>query len=510
MPSSRATDHARKNSPHGSGDAVVWNVDQLNRLLAVARALDGLVDQIPARLWWNAFLLVLLDTALTFRDLLACDGRVYDRTSGQLAVGLIVYQLDPRAAAAVNALLDEAASRPQRRLFPCPWNRPTLAYRFADLVSAAGVQRPARLEHLRQTARRMPELVSTLDLSLVRRVRVPVRTPLVQPRARRQLPVVDAPPGTLLRFAVDYPDLKLELKFETAYLYVIVARMFTDWCLEQRRQGLLPDDGHPPVWLRTLNVELVLRWLKSLDSAPTTVNSHRGTILTLWRRAAATRDKTTGKRLAPRAPTILDLPKRRIPKNNPVSWTPEELQRLLEACEQLTGYLQHWPSIKRSEYWFSLVLFLYESGARIGAAAAVRPADVDLDYALVSLRSADAKTLLEQPIRISSHCVKAIQAILDPERPTVWPTGAYRHDLYKTLKSLLKQAKLPTDRKSKFHRIRRTTATQAALHGSMELAQRQLGHTSVSMTLKYIDARIIRPAQAIDVLPSVVSSKGAP
>lgn len=70
MASSREQ-HARKDVPHGIGDSELWTINHLNRLLAMARAVNGMIGTTPARLWWNAFLLVLLDTALAFRELLA-------------------------------------------------------------------------------------------------------------------------------------------------------------------------------------------------------------------------------------------------------------------------------------------------------------------------------------------------------------------------------------------------------------------------------------------------------
>lgn len=303
-------------------------------------------------------------------------------------------------------------------------------------------------------------------------------------------------PGTLLRFALDYPAKKLERSSGTADLYIMVARLFTEYVIDLIESGQLPDDGNEPVWLASLNAPLVLCWLKSLGDAgrsPTTVNSHRGSLVTLWTAAAR-------KHLAPPVPDHEDLPKRRVPTNCPNSWRPEELVRLLDVCNAIPGRMRNCPALSRRDFWLSLILFLYESGARIGAAMAVTPADVDVEQCLVTLKSITAKTKTEQPIRVSATTLAAIQAILDPQRPKIWPCGKYRHGLYDRLKELLNAAGLPTDRLSKFHRIRRTNATQTALHGSLDMAQRQLGHTSLKMTMKYIELRVLRPVQAVDVV----------
>lgn len=292
---------------------------------------------------------------------------------------------------------------------------------------------------------------------------------------------------TLVEFANEYPNLRLELKPATAYQYKLVAKLLTAF-------------HGKPIRLKQLTPKIVLSWLKSLGDAgraATTVNSHRASILTLWRAAAV-------RKLASDPPNILELPKRRTPVQSPIAWSPVDLEKLLAACNRMDKQLQLWPDISRRDFWVSLILFLYESGARIGAALDVTPADLDLKNNLVRLRSGSAKTLMEQSVRLSDQTIAAIRLILDPERSKVWPCGRHRHELYRRLNSLLNEAGLPTDRKSKFHRIRRTTATQTAIHGSLEMAQRQLGHTSVRMTLNaYIDPRMMRPIQSVDVIPAL-------
>lgn len=81
------------------------STDELNRILSMARIADGDVGPVPARHWWPALLLTLLDTALPVRELLAVGRQSYD--AGNLSVGLFVYSLHPEAAAAVNRIVDQ-------------------------------------------------------------------------------------------------------------------------------------------------------------------------------------------------------------------------------------------------------------------------------------------------------------------------------------------------------------------------------------------------------------------
>jgi integrase len=63
---------------------------------------------------------------------------------------------------------------------------------------------------------------------------------------------------------------------------------------------------------------------------------------------------------------------------------------------------------------------------------------------------------------------------------------------------VLARAGLPTDAKSKFHRIRRTVASyyEAAGGNATEL----LGHSSRKVTTAYLDKRVVQAPQAIDRL----------
>jgi hypothetical protein len=80
----------------------VWTIDELNRLLASARNMPGDVAGVPARKWWPAFLLTLLDTAARNRDLLSAAKTAYDQ--GRLSLGLLIYDLHPLTMEAIDAI----------------------------------------------------------------------------------------------------------------------------------------------------------------------------------------------------------------------------------------------------------------------------------------------------------------------------------------------------------------------------------------------------------------------
>ena len=294
---------------------------------------------------------------------------------------------------------------------------------------------------------------------------------------------------TLLDFATTvYVPSRLDLSASSAEQLLIAVRLLDRWAARA-------------VALDDLSPELLTRWLRALGDqgrAARTVNGKRQSILTLWRAAAR-------QRMAPPLIDSTEVPSRRQPKLVPRAWTINELERLLFQCSRLEGRMRICPSVTRADYWSSLILVQYDTGARIGAVLAVSPDQVDIDGRTILLGASTSKTKTEQLVAISDQTAMAISRIHDPSRPKVWPCGKWRHELYRRLKSLLVAAGLPTDRKSKFHRLRKTNASHTAASGSVEMAQRQLGHTSARMTWdSYLDPRIVQRQQAVSVLPRPV------
>jgi integrase len=252
-----------------------------------------------------------------------------------------------------------------------------------------------------------------------------------------------------------------------------------------------------PVDTRDLSKELLTGWLKSLaqaGQAAATINGKRSAILTLWR--AAHRSKKARK-----PPAGVEVPTKRAPRRLPNSWTVEQMERIVEECRALRGKFRL-SGMPKGPFMTSLVLFEYETGTRFSASLAVKPSDVNIETGLVYLRTESAKTGLEQVHWLSPQCLQAIQAIWDPNRSFVWPWGPNRHGLWATLKAVLQSAGLPQDRRSMFHRFRRTTATILTARAGISIASAALGHTSEEMTRRvYVDPTNLGTPRPIDVLP---------
>lgn len=264
-----------------------------------------------------------------------------------------------------------------------------------------------------------------------------------------------------------------------------------------------------PATLADLNEERITGYVSYLLQrwSQSTSKRNRNSLVVWWRFAARR------KLLAP--PPFEGVPTVKVTRRNATAWTLDQVEKLLVACQSLSGRMRlktdprrwnrhgvHlWTGPLRAKWWSSLILFLYDTGARIGAAMAVAPADLDPERGFVVLQGAAAKTGLEQVLRFSRQTVEAIREIYDPTTEHVWQFFRPRARLFSELGLILEKAGLPNDRTSKFHRIRKTCATLTAAAGRFDLAQTTLGHSTGYMTRHYVDQRAAPSQSAADVLP---------
>jgi len=186
----------------------------------------------------------------------------------------------------------------------------------------------------------------------------------------------------------------------------------------------------------------------------------------------------------------------RVPERIPVCWLTDEMTRLLEAARGRQGHIAGVPA---SRFWVAALLTCYEVGERVGALLALEWRDVS--PAGVVFRAETRKGRRRDLYRqISEDCHAALEAIRMPRRLVFeWdrcPTNLYRH-----LGKICEAAGLPNDRSSKFHRIRKTTASYAAAAGLD--AQRLLDHSSPVTTRAYLDPRVVQTPSAPAVLPRI-------
>lgn len=183
----------------------------------------------------------------------------------------------------------------------------------------------------------------------------------------------------------------------------------------------------------------------------------------------------------------------------PTAWTIEEFQRIVAECFKMPGMVGE---IRAADWWGSLLLWLYDSGARCKASLSIRPTEMDLGKREAVLRAEAAKTGLEQLIDFSPETAEAIGRHFQPDRDLVWPWPHHPRTLRNQFKRILKAAGVSFGRGVAFHQVRRTTATQVVKALGWDRGRLALGHTAEDVTRRYVDVRQLdRPRY---LLPSPV------
>jgi len=198
---------------------------------------------------------------------------------------------------------------------------------------------------------------------------------------------------------------------------------------------------------------------------------------------------------------VLDQPPRRLKRIRenlppPEAWTVDECRTLLAHLTSLTGRVGSRPA---SDWWVSLVLVVYWSGARISSLLRSTVDDFSAGEGLVVHESKTGKAKWHA---LPESCREAVERIL-PESGPIWPWPMHPRTLWLRFRRYVEAAGLPAPRTHTqlFYRLRRTNASYCAAVDP-SIAQRQLDHASPETTRRfYIDPRIARQKSAADVLP---------
>lgn len=214
-----------------------------------------------------------------------------------------------------------------------------------------------------------------------------------------------------------------------------------------------------------------------------TVNAEFCKLLALWRFAAK-------QRYVEKWPTV-KAP--RMPERAPLAWTQAELARVFAAV-QLAGPVGDVPGYR---WWGALHACLWDTGERITAMLALEWSGVDLEGLSLLIPAEHRKgQTCDRVYRIAPDTAERLDKLPRDRPPFHWPYCL--GTLWGRYKRLLARAGLPDDRRSKFHRMRRSTAShyEAAGGNATEL----LGHSSRKVTRLYLDPRVCGPPAAVDLL----------
>lgn len=174
------------------------------------------------------------------------------------------------------------------------------------------------------------------------------------------------------------------------------------------------------------------------------------------------------------------------PERVPMAWLPHELDRLFESVAEEDGTISGAPA---SIWWKSLLSVLLDTGERIGAVMQCNRSNLQGGYLLVPAENRKGKTR-DMLFELSENTGELLSVLLLSHRyQLIFPWDRHATYIYTRYKKILNRAGLPTDSKSKFHRLRRSVASAVKQQGGDATAA--LDHASSETTKAYLDTRIV-------------------
>lgn len=199
-----------------------------------------------------------------------------------------------------------------------------------------------------------------------------------------------------------------------------------------------------------------------------TINERTGRIKTLWRFANRRGLVTT-------YPTL-----DRLPTEDPVrrAWSVEQVRQLFDSAGRQLG---RYDGVPAGLWWQTYIRFLWDTGERAGAAAAIRFDWLEGDIIAIPARARKAHK--PAVYRLTGGTLAALESIRRPERPLVFPWPFCEATRYNVFRRILRRAGLPATRKDLSQRLRRTHLTYWAIGGGDPAARAQ--HSSRALTEKF-------------------------
>ena len=262
-------------------------------------------------------------------------------------------------------------------------------------------------------------------------------------------------------------------------LYRVTIRNFGRWL------------GRPPIVgdLNTQTVAGYLRWLiDNTELSPHTIEKERAELVAFWNFSAK----------RGWLPTFPDVPSVNCPKRVPDAWSDAEMVALMQAAESTPGRIGR---VDASTFWPALIATIYDCGERISAVLRVTHDDIDA-HGWLTVRGEYRKgKTRDRRYKLRPATMERIRSMGGSGTDRVFDWCYSDGLLFARFGEILSRAGLPNTRRSKFHKIRRTVASnfEAAGGNATEL----LDHTDRRTTQAYLDPRVLREKQPADVLPAI-------
>jgi integrase len=239
-------------------------------------------------------------------------------------------------------------------------------------------------------------------------------------------------------------------------------------------------------------VELHMERIIRKGGSPASANKDRSQLLALWRFAAA-------KRIVQEWPTV---PIMTEPEIVPMGWLADEAKRLLDSCSKVHGKIAGAPA---SLWWSALVQVLLDTGERIGAIRPLKKMHLQGDWLLVPAEFRKGRRR-DRLYSLQPATLEMLRKVCEANKQDdcLFPWDRSKTYIYKRFKAILAKAELPNDRRSQFHRLRRTVASAVTAAGGDATAA--LDHASPKTTKKYLDPRIVGTVPVSEILAEYLSN----
>jgi integrase len=245
--------------------------------------------------------------------------------------------------------------------------------------------------------------------------------------------------------------------------------------------------GHPAALedLSDVNLARVVSAVLKRGRSPATANKIFSQLRALWEFAAK-------RGLVQTYPTLRKIPEyRRVP----VAWNRQQLAALFSAVRKTPGRIC---GVRAAEWWLGLHALLWDTGLRIGTALKLQWSDIDWHAGEIIARAEIQKQRADQRFKLHPDTLAILTLIRQNSRGEIFPWSLSRSSLWDAYDRILRRADLPHDRRSKFHRMRRSVASWFEEAGGD--ATSLLGHSSRKVTEAYLDESIVHRPNACDRL----------
>jgi integrase len=244
------------------------------------------------------------------------------------------------------------------------------------------------------------------------------------------------------------------------------------------------------------NIERHMWRIVQKGGSPASANKDHGQLTALWRFASNNRMVNTW----PNVRTMQEV------ERVPMGWMPEECNRLLAAARNEGGFIGTVPA---RIWWESLLKVLFDTGERIGAIRGLQHEHLQSKWLLVpaALRKGNKSDKLYE---LQADTVALMRVLIEKntDDTLMFPWDRCETYIYNRYKGILKRAKLPSDRRSCFHRIRRTLCSAVAASGGD--ASAALGHSSPRTTKRYLDPRIVGGVKPSEIMAAFLRTPPEP